>query len=84
MRGGERSLRRDRNPNETYTVECDTNQLTVGDKQRIKILVRYHRGQQLAANLKYHVQLSGPGERISEQDRTQSEIEALESSRRVV
>ncbi len=47
---------------ETYTVECDTNQLVVGNKQSVEILVRYHRGQQPAATLKYHVQLRGPGD----------------------
>ena len=45
---------------ETYSVEANQNQLVVGEKQKIEILVRYHRRKQPAALLKYKVQLSAP------------------------
>lgn len=47
---------------ETYTVEAGQNQLVAGAKQKIEVLVRYHRSQQPPATLKYTVQFSAPSD----------------------
>jgi len=47
---------------ETYSVECKPSKLLAGQKQKIEIVVRYHRSQQPAAKLKYRVEFSAPGD----------------------
>lgn len=45
---------------ETYSVEAKQSELVVGEARKVDILVRYHRTNQPAANLKYTVQLRAP------------------------
>ena len=47
---------------ETYSVDSKQSKLLAGRKQRIEIVVRYHRSQQPAAKLKYRVEFSAPGD----------------------
>jgi hypothetical protein len=45
---------------ETYAAETTQSQLVAGEKQDIKVTVRYQRSQQPAVKLKYKVQFSTP------------------------